>query len=323
MVIEGENPYNTSLLLNGAALEANVSDVLVRNVTFKGNGATTRQLFQTVSSGAFTNWRFENCRFDGVGVVLTRIGSVSEAGVTQTTGTGQAGHVEFERCEFFGYTPDGTVYNKGVHHVTLDRCHFHDLGTSTSIGDNCKMAYGAEYWRILHSTFERSTRDAIDCYDAQRGLIEGNTMIDCAVHAIEIKVVSASAPNPADRVRIIGNHAVNCQTLAAAPVMQLSSSNLQVEGNLIEGGFAYGYRSGKTTDGTSNSKDISYVNNRAIGCGSHGFTATGVDRLTYLGNHSTGSVAGKGYDVGSLNSAVIGLAALNQSSGNAFADTWS
>lgn len=328
-VIEGEGPGLTIIDVAGAAFGTLPNDVTVRGVTFRGySGATNKSLFQGSALANAKNWRFEDCVFDGVSPILSRIGATDSAGVAiaanTSVATGVEGYFEFDHCKFTRITLDGAFYNKGAHFVTVNRCHFADLGTSSSMGDNLKISYGAENCKVLHNIFERSTRDAIDWYDGGSGLIEGNTMIDCAVHAIEIKATGPTAANKVQKIRVIGNRAYNCQTFSSsAPSFQLSASHLQIEGNHVDKSGGYGFRTGKMLDGTTNVEDVTYTNNHATDCVSHGFIASGLTRGIFMANHSVRSTAGKGYDVASAtNPSTIGGTTLNQSASNAVADTW-
>lgn len=323
MVLEGDGVNATTLLLNAAAFQVGASDVLIRNLTIKGNGSNARSLFQLVTTGAFKNWRFENVKFDGVGVVPSRIGAVDNTGATITSASGLDSHVEFDHCEFTNYTEDGSLHVRGVHHVTVDRCWFHDAGTDTTKGDLAKFSAGAEHWKVLHSRFTDGKRDAIDGYDAQRGLIDGNTIVNMGVHGIELKVASATAPNPADRTTVTNNHVVNIGTATPSPAMQLAVSNITATGNRIEGGTSYGMRCGKSTDNVTNSQDIIWANNHVKGTASHGFLLNGVDGAIIQGNAAI-NCGGSGFSVplGTTNSLIVGGAASNLSRGNTSADVW-
>lgn len=323
MVIEGEGIDATKLLLNAAAFQVGASDVLIRNLTIKGNGSNARALFQLVATGAFKNWRFENVKFDGVSPVPSRLGALDNAGVAITSGAGLDSHVEFDHCEFTNYTEDGSLHVRGTHHVTVDRCWFHNAGTDTTKGDLAKFSAGAEYWQVLHSRFTDGARDAIDCYDAQRGLIQGNTIVNMGVHGIEMKVASATAPNPADRSRVLDNHIVNIGTATSSPALQLAVSNVIATGNLVEGGTSYGMRCGKSTDNVTNSRDIIWANNHVRGVTSHGFMLNGVDGAIVRGNIAV-NCGGSGFNIplGATNSLIVGGAADNLSRGNTVADVW-
>lgn len=323
MVLEGNGTNATTLLLNAAAFQVGASDVLVRNMTIKGNGSNARALFQLVTTGAFKNWRFENVKFDGVSPVVSRIGAVDNAGTTITSASGLDSYVEFDHCEFTNYTEDGTLHTRGAHHVTVDRCWFHDAGTDINKGDLLKFSAGAEHWKVLNSRFTDGKRDAIDCYDAQRGLIHGNTIVNMGVHGIEMKVASATAPNPADRNTVTNNHIVNIGTATPAPAMQLAVSNVIATGNRIEGGTDTGMRCGKSTDNVTNSRDIIWANNHVKGTANHGYFLNGVDGAVINGNAAI-NCGGAGFHaaLGTVNSLVVGGAANNLSRGNTSADVW-
>lgn len=323
MVIQGDGTDATKLLLNAAMFQVGASDVLIKDLTIKGNGSNARLLFQSIATGAFKNWRFENVKFDGVGVVPSRIGAVDNTGATITSGSGLDSFVEFDRCEFTNYTEDGSLHIRGVNHVTVSNSWFHNAGTDISKGDLVKCSAGAQYWHILNNRFTDGMRDAIDTYDAHRGLIDGNTIVNMGVHGIEMKVASATAPNPADRVRVTNNHVVNIGTATASAAMQLAVSNVIATGNMIEGGTSYGLRCGKSTNEVTNSQDIIWANNHVKGTASHGFALNGVDGAVIQGNAAI-NCGGSGYlaALGSVNSLIVGGAANNLSRGNASADVW-
>lgn len=322
-VLEGEGPDATTLLLDAAALQVGASDVLIRNLTLKGNGSLARLALQAVTTGAFKNWRWENVKFDGVGINPKRIGATEANGTVITTGTGLASHVEFDNCEILNYTEDGAIHVAGVDYATINNCWFHNLGTDTAKGDMLKFSAGAKYWQAKDSLFQDGTRDAIDCYDGQQGLVEGNRIVNMGAHGVEMKVVNASAPNPADRNRVIGNHIVNIGTASAAPAIQVATSHCMVQENLIEGGSAAGIRGGKVTDSSSNSQNTQIIGNQVRGMTGDGFSMNGVDGLMLRSNMSIGNT-GRGYYVplGVTNTLVNGGAADNQSRGNGLADVW-
>ncbi|CAN7465116.1 right-handed parallel beta-helix repeat-containing protein [Pseudarthrobacter oxydans] len=323
MVLEGDGIGATTLLLNAAGFQVGASDALIRNLTIKGNGSNARSLFQLVTTGAFKNWRFENVKFDGVSPVVSRIGAIDNAGAAITSAAGLDSFVEFDGCEFTNYTEDGSLHVRGTHHVTISRSWFHNAGTDTTKGDLLKLSAGAEYWKVLNNRFTDGARDAIDGYDAQRGQIEGNTIVNMGVHGIELKVASATAPNPADRTRVTNNHVVNIGTATASPAMQLAVSNVIATGNMIEGGTSYGMRCGKSTDNVTNSKDIIWANNHVKGTASHGYMLNGVDGAIIQGNAAI-NCGGSGFSapLGTTNSLIVGGAANNLSRGNTSADVW-
>ncbi|WP_461164942.1 right-handed parallel beta-helix repeat-containing protein [Arthrobacter sp. R4-81] len=175
MVLQGDGIDATKLLLDAAMFQVGASDVLIKDLTIKGNGSNARSLFQLVTTGAFKNWRFENVKFDGVSVVASRVGAVDNAGATITSASGLDSFVEFNGCEFTNYTEDASLHVRGVNHVTVERSWFHNAGTDITKGDLLKVSAGAQYWHILNNRFTDGMRDAIDTYDAHRGLIDGNT----------------------------------------------------------------------------------------------------------------------------------------------------
>lgn len=323
MVLQGDGIDATTLLLNAAMFQVGSSDVLIKDLTIKGNGSNARSLFQLVTTGAFKNWRFENVKFDGVSVVASRIGAVDNTGATITSASGLDSFVEFDGCEFTNYTEDGSLHIRGVNHVNVERSWFHNAGTDITKGDLLKISAGAQYWNVLNNRFTDGMRDAIDTYDAHRGLIDGNTIVNMGVHGIEMKVASATAPNPADRVRVTNNHVVNIGTATASPAMQLAVSNVIATGNMIEGGTSYGMRCGKSTDNVTNSQDIIWANNHVKGTTSHGYLLNGVDGAVIQGNAAI-NCGGSGFHaaLSTVNSLVVGGATNNLSRGNTSTDVW-
>lgn len=322
MVLEGEGVDATKLLLDASAFQVGAGDVTIRNLTIKGNGSNARSLFQGVTTGAFKNWRFENVKFEGVGVSFARIGATDNTGATVTTGSGLESFVEFDNCEFTAYTEDGSIHARGVHHVSVQNSWFHNAGTDVNKGDMLKFSAGAEYWHALNNRFTDGTRDAIDCYDAQRGIIHGNTIVNMGAHGIELKVVSAVAPNPADRIRVTSNHVVNAGTGSGAPSMQLSVSNVIATGNLIEGGSFVGMRCGTTTDGLTRSQNIIWTNNHVKGATGIGFFLGGVDGAIIQNNIASGGLSNGFHAATATNSLIVGGASTNLSRNNASADVW-
>ncbi|WP_375425996.1 right-handed parallel beta-helix repeat-containing protein [uncultured Friedmanniella sp.] len=329
-IIEGLSPAQTILDVAGAAFAVTSNDVLVRNVTIRGySGAKNKSLFQAAAAANFKNWRFENCVFDGVAAIVAAIGAVNyitgtaiAAGSSEATGIGS--FIEFDHCEFKNTTLDGGgVYAKGVLSLTINRCWFHNMGTSTGAGDMVKMAYSSEDWRILDSIFEDGTRDAIDTFDGRRGTIRGNTMRRMQVHAIEVKC-NAPTSGTVDRILVDGNRSYSCSlSSATTPVFQMAAPYLQVVNNYSEASGGLGFRSGKMLDGVTPVKGVIFANNMAMGSQGSGFLATGTDYGQWRGNYSEGSVAGKGFDVPTAsNTHRQGDATTNQSVGNAVADTW-
>lgn len=324
-VFEGEGVDATTLYITAAGFNANVSDVLVRNMTIYGDNASARQVFQAIASSGAKNWRFENVKFVNIGLTMGRIGAVKPDGVALTTGCGIDEHIEFDHCEFQGWLEDGMVWSQGVNHVTVNRSRIHNVGTNTSKGDAVKFSYGAKYGRVLHSDFYDLARDAIDLYECHSVDVIGNTMRNVAVCAVEAKYENA-APNSTFRVRVHDNTAVNCGTSLnnLAPVMQLAVPDLSARGNLVDGTPGAGFRAGPAmSTASAYSADGLWTDNRAYGTAGHGFILAGTNRHHIKGNIAKGSTAGAGFYVpASLNTAPIGGAPDNTSSGNAFADTW-
>lgn len=323
MVLEGEGPDATNLVLSSAAFQVGVSDVLIKNMTLKSADSSVKQLFQTVAAGTWKNWRFENVKFDNVQCIPSKLGAVTQGSAALTLAAGLTEHVEFDRCEFLNNQADGVLFVRGTDSVTVSRCWFHDLGLSNVQGDNLKFSYGATKWRALHNTFERSTRDAIDCYDGQQGLIEGNHIDTVGAFGIEIKVTALAATNPADRIQIIGNRII----AATGSAITTASSNIHASANTIEGGSSYGIRAAFTSTAQENNTNITWIGNQVKGCTNKGFSMVGINGAVIIGNTATDCGA-VGYDIpisgGGINqnSNIVGGASLNRSSGNTGSDVW-
>lgn len=324
LVLAGDGPYATILNIDAAAFEVMASNVSIRDLTIRGDG--NRSLFHLVSTGAYKNWSFENVVFEGVAVVPARLGASLTDGGTLSSGAGLSEHVEFVHCEFFGYLGDASLHVRGTDHVTVSGCYFHDAGLSTSAGDLCKASAGAAHTKILDSIFRNGKRDAIDLFDAHQALVRGNTIDNMAVHGIEMKALSGTAANPADRHQILGNKIYRTsQVSVAAPAIQCAVPNVMIEGNQISDGRYIGIRAGKTTDNTTRAKDHIIVGNVVSGQGSHGFMGDDLDASVVSGNISrnngvlTGIGAGFWYN---LATGIAGKAAMNVSHDNVSADRW-
>ncbi|WP_157155345.1 right-handed parallel beta-helix repeat-containing protein [Diaminobutyricimonas sp. LJ205] len=323
IVLEGEGPA-TILLPDVAAFQVGADNITIRNMTVRGGVAGTQGAFQSLTSGAFKHWHFENVIFENLAVTLRRIGAIQSTGAAFTSGAGFDSHVTFENCAFSGFKGDGMLNIGGVDHVTINNSWFHDSGVDFNRGDMLKLSSGTQYWNVTHNRFERGTRDAIDCYDGHRGLIEGNTIVDMGVHGVEMKVASNSAPNPADRNLVLGNHIVNIGIRSSCPGIQCATSNAIIANNLLEGGggMETGIRIGKVTDGSANTHDNIVMGNRVIGANGYGIAALGCDGIVIQGNVVTGS-GSSGFHVSpSKNTFIAGSAAMNVSRSNGVADVW-
>lgn len=324
LILEGEGP-GTVLSIASAAFQVGANDVLIKNMRIATDTVGTgRSLFNNVTTGAWKNWRFEHCVFDNIQSVVSAIGATTNLGGTVTSAAALTEHVEFVSCEFLNSQQDGVLDFRGSAFGLVDRCWFHDLGLSTSQGDNLKFEYGASNWRALHNTFERSARDAIDCYDGHRGLVEGNIIDTMGVFGIDIKVASNTAPNPADRIQVLGNKIMN----TTADGISTCSPNVMICNNMLENGGAYGIRSVYKTNGTDRNQNITWMGNHVKGftaTSKPAFSALGIDGLVVIGNTATDGYQGFSVPLGSLisqNQFVIGGSTLNSSRGNSVADVW-
>lgn len=324
LMLAGDGPAATILNLDAAGFEVMASNVTIRDLTIRGDG--TRSLFQLVTTGAFKNWSFINVVFEGVAVVPSRLGATIGDGGIITSGAGLSEHVEFDHCEFTGYRGDASLHIRGTHYVTVNTCYFHDAGMSTSAGDLCKASAGAAHTKILDSVFRNGTRDAIDLFDAHQALVRGNTIDNMGVHGIEMKAVSGTAINPADRHQILGNRIFRTsQVSTSAPAVQCAVPNVMLEGNQISGGRSVGIRAGKTTDNITRAKNHIIIGNLIFGQGSHGFMGDDLDASVVSGNisHNNGTLTGVGAGFWYYRATgIAGKAAMNISYDNVTADRW-
>lgn len=322
-VLRGEGRNATVLYIPGTAFQGAVSDVLVKDMTILGDNPNARQVFQGLVTGGNKNWRFENVKFQNIGVYMARLGAIKPDGVAVTNSCGIDSYIEFDNCEFTGWLEDGMVWAQGVDHVTVNRSEFHTIGTDSSKGDALKFSYGAKHGKVLNNSFHDLQRDAVDLYECGSVDVIGNTMKNVGVCAVESKFIS-SAPNSNARIRVRDNTAINCESTgtSTSPVFQLASSNLSASGNLVEGTPGVGFRVGTATNDTTRSTDGNWFDNRAYGCIGHGFVLSGSDRHIIKGNVAKGSTASGFYVPASLNSTPLGGASDNISSGNSLADTW-
>jgi hypothetical protein len=303
--IQGAGKGATTLLIAGAAFQVGASGVEVNDLTILGSaGVQTRLALQSITTGGqWQDWTFRNVKFDGVGLPITRIGSIDSNGATVTTGSDLANNVSVIGCEFTNYKADAVLHINGTHNCLVERCWFYDSGFDINAGDNIKVKSSATGTRIMYNLIERAKRDGIDCYDSKQNTIIGNVIRDAAVHGIEMKFTSTGAVN--DRHIIMGNRILNPGTGTAAPGMQLAVDHVTVIGNFVEGGSNYGFRSGPATDLSSRrAKHVLFIGNQAIGNTSHGFLMNGVDDGIVANNVAIGN-GGDGFNV--LSSANSGI----------------
>lgn len=323
-VLRGEGMDATTLYITAAAFNANVSNVLIKDMTIMGNDGAARQVFQNIVSSGAKNWRFENVKFVNIGVRMARMGAIIPDGSALTTGCGIDEHIEFDRCEFTGWTEDGMVWAQGVDNVTINRSRIHTIGTDVNKGDAVKFSYGSKYGRVLHNDFYSLQRDAVDLYDAHSVDVIGNKMRNVAVCAVESKFEDGG-PNSIFRIRVHDNTAINCGSALTsnAPVFQLASSDISAKGNLIDGTPGAGFRVGPAMNNASRqSTDGNWQDNRAYGCAGHGFILTGSARHIIRNNIAKNNLGSGFYVPASTNSTPLGNASDNISFGNSFADTW-
>jgi hypothetical protein len=297
ITIQGAGKGATTLLIAGAAFQVGASGVTVRDLNILGSaGVQTRLALQSITTGGqWQNWTFRDCKFDGVGLPITRIGSIDATGATVTTGSDLANNVSVIGCEFTNYKADAVVHINGTHNCLVEACWFYDAGLDLNAGDNIKVKSSATGTRIMHNLIERAKRDGIDCYDAKQSTIIGNVIRDAGVHGIEMKFQNTGATN--DRNIVIGNRVLNPGVATPSPGMQLAVDYILAMGNIVEGGTNYGFRCGSATDLSSRrAKGVVFIGNQAIGNTSHGFVFNGVDDGVLSGNVAM-SNGGDGFNV--------------------------
>ena len=297
ITILGVGPGATTLLINEAAFQVDASGVEIRDVNILGSaGVQTRLALQTKATAAHhTDWTFRNVTFDGVGLPITRIGSIDANGATVTSGSDLASNVRILDCEFTNYTPDATLHINGTHNVLIQNNWLHDGGTDQNAGDAIKVKSDSTGVQIADNLIERSARDGIDTHDGKFLTITGNVIRDCGVHGIEAKFTTTSGL--ADKTIVANNRVYNCGLATAAPAYQLAVDYVNAVGNIAHGCNGYGFRCGESFDLVDRwAKGAVFVGNLAVGCTSDGFLFNKVEDSVLVGNVAM-SNGGKGYNV--------------------------
>jgi hypothetical protein len=145
-------------------------------------------MFATKSSARNNqDWRFVNCRWDGVRPNFERIGAVLPSGGLATTGSDFAKRVILDGCEITGVMADGGLYVYGCDDVTAIAPWVHDTGQDLNSGECIKVAAGARNFRLIGGLSEWGARDGIDCYDAIDAKIDGFESRHNQVNGLEVK----------------------------------------------------------------------------------------------------------------------------------------
>ena len=159
---------------SGTRIVAATNDVTCRDVQFHAlmtNG--TIDLFSataTVDNG-YKNWKFLNCKFDGVRVSFQRVGSLSGAGTVNTTGSNFSGPVYLDDCEHThvmgpairaeGLGTEVVITEPWIHHNGISSS---DWGIKGLAGARVKVRGGIIEW---------NSGDGIDLFEATDGLVIG------------------------------------------------------------------------------------------------------------------------------------------------------
>lgn len=322
-ILEGEGPNTVLLISNSGLLDVFVNDITLKNMTVRSISGTLASVFREHTAvGSFKNWKIENVIFDKCAVRLSKFGVATDVGAL-TTANGLASNVEFENCEFTGYTDDGALWVRGSDYVTVSKCNFHDMGTDRNKGDALKYSYGAQYGKILHSNFWNLKRDAIDLYDSDGVLVDGCNMTDIDAHAIEAKFQTTS--NTAKSHKFVNNTALRAQKTGgvADPTFQFATHQIIAANNISDGGTGYGFRVGGPFDNPAIlAKGGMWIGNRSMNNGNHGFVSGGSELHGYIGNIAHNNL-GKGFELTNDTSLAADNQATNISYSNGLADTWS
>lgn len=182
-------------------IKAAAHGVTWRNVLTKGlqtNGVAST--FAASTSGVkCRDWRFYDCKWDGVRANFERIGAMTVTGAPTTTGSDFDGPVTLVNAEMTGAMGEGALYVYGTNDVHAYNIWVHDNGQSINSGDQIKIAAGARGFHAFGGVTEWSARDGIDVYDAGAVVIVGLESRHNQVNGVEAKWISTSHYNATGR----------------------------------------------------------------------------------------------------------------------------
>lgn len=284
LTLEGSDPSGSVLQLTGggtAFLGAASSDVSIVGLGFLSSSGTGL-LFTAGAGDNYHNWNLSDSVFDGVGVHLTVVGRSLVTGGTATTGTRVGDYTVIESCEFTNHVGAYTIQVGGVKSAQVDKCHLHDYGFDSNLGEGVKVLAESLDTRITACTFERSTRDGIDLYDSDGSLVDRCVFANIGVVPIEAKNAATDATAVRGH-RITNNVARDCQ------FWQLSSPNIVAIGNVaIDFTYATAFRFGGASASLKN-PGVTAIGNMVFGAAGNGFTFNNCERSIAVGNQVNGA----------------------------------
>lgn len=268
--------YATLKLRSAGGLKAGSNAVRFLNVSFVGDGgASTDSLFGTISSGAYTGWRFEGCLFTGMTVRLSAVGWVDTDGTVSPTGTGHASDWQLVDCEVTGYLGSWALQVLGCQRFLIDRCLVHDNGVDENEGEGIKIQAGATDGKVVSTWSYNNTRDGIDVYDSYGILVEGCVFHDNGVLGMEAKWNSAdTSGTPRQRHVVRGNRFHGNAAGGAA----FTCDHGILEGNYFKGNGTSASDYQIRLGGSSNGDGTDSVGSRCVGnvCDGSGGAGNGI-----------------------------------------------
>ena len=261
--------------------EAQTDNVIFRNLIFKGTG--TSHLLSTSLGENHNGWRFENCRFVGVSLRLTKRGRKQLDGSTVDLGTGVSENPQVIGCEFTEYRQSYTIEVAGCNNAIIERTWIHDVGLDSSYGDGIKILAGSVGTRVAFCTIEDTTRDSIDIYDSSENVIIGN-VLRRGLLGIDNKWRTTDY-NPRKFDMITNNICEDASNTAF---------NINVHHAIVIGNSAFragtrGFYCGTSVDASgvsAPSLHSIFIGNQALECGDSGFSIGGAG-VALIGNVST------------------------------------
>jgi parallel beta-helix repeat protein len=241
----------TLLMIADKFLGADASNVTFESMTFSHPTGTYRLFNESKSAASHrTGWTFRDCKFDGVGLVFSKVGGLMPNGSATTVGTDVAGGITVTGCEVTGYKGAFGIELQGVDGAVVENCWVHHNGTTDKAnGEGIKLNYGATGVRITSNILEYNYRDGIDLYNCGAAVVSGNVLRNNGHWGAEAKWANADAAAVTAAYRII--IANNLVSGNGSGGLVVSPPGTIVEGNRIWGHVGKGIIADGAFDATT------------------------------------------------------------------------
>jgi parallel beta-helix repeat protein len=149
------------------------SNCVMANLTFNWAGEASYGAVFNTNTGAFSNWRFENCVFNNI-----TLNCVTVAGFSQD--------ISVIGCQFLDVLNNGfKAY--GLTNLVIDGCLAARCGTVPYNGPDAIKVEACTNVRILNTTAHSNKRDGMDIFNSNRVTVANCNLIGNEMNGLEAK----------------------------------------------------------------------------------------------------------------------------------------